>query len=66
ARVATRNTPGPGCPLASALAAFTALGHKPADAARLAKDYINAAIVAGAGYSIGHGHGPVHHFYAFW
>jgi hydroxymethylpyrimidine/phosphomethylpyrimidine kinase len=31
-----------------------------------AKDYIAQAIIAGADYKIGKGHGPVHHFYAFW
>jgi hydroxymethylpyrimidine/phosphomethylpyrimidine kinase len=31
-----------------------------------AKTYISEAIQAGAQYSIGGGHGPVHHFYKFW
>ena len=31
-----------------------------------AKEYINAAIIAGAEYEIGKGHGPVHHFFNFW
>ena len=35
-------------------------------AARDAKDYINGAIVSGADYTIGHGFGPVNHFYALW
>ena len=30
---------------------------------QVAKDYINNAIIAGAEYEIGHGHGPVDHFY---
>ena len=29
-------------------------------------EYIAAAIAAGARYEIGHGHGPVHHFFNFW
>ena len=35
-------------------------------AARLGKDYIVAAVEAGAAYQIGHGHGPVHHFHRWW
>ena len=35
------------------------------EAAAAAKDYINNAIIAGAGYEIGHGFGPVNHFYKF-
>ena len=27
---------------------------------------VAAAIAAGARYEIGHGHGPVHHFFNFW
>lgn len=65
-RIATANTHGTGCTLSSALASFLALGCDLDEAARRAKDYIAAAIAAGAAYSIGHGHGPVHHFHAWW
>lgn len=65
-RVATPNTHGTGCTLSSAFASYLALGHSLDDAARLAKDYIASAIAAGASYTIGHGHGPVHHFHPFW
>lgn len=65
-RIATVNTHGTGCTLSSAIASFLALGSGLNDAARLAKDYINGAIAAGACYSIGHGHGPVHHFHNRW
>ena len=27
---------------------------------------MQAAIVAGAQFELGHGHGPVHHFHAMW
>lgn len=64
-RISTPNTHGTGCTLSSALASFLAQGKSLDDAARSAKDYINAAIVSGAGYEIGHGHGPVDHFHAF-
>ena len=33
------------------------------DAAVAAKDYIAHAIESGAAYEIGHGHGPVDHFW---
>ena len=65
-RVNTVNTHGTGCTLSSAIAAYLAKGAPLDTAARLAKDYIAAAILAGAPYSIGHGHGPVHHFHALW
>lgn len=65
-RLATRNTHGTGCTLSSALAAFLARGCSLDEAATQAKEYIAGAIEAGAEYEIGHGHGPVHHFYRFW
>ncbi len=65
-RCDTVNTHGTGCTLSSAFAAFLAHGNDLDRAARLAKDYITAAIEAGAEYTIGHGNGPVHHFHAFW
>lgn len=65
-RIRTVNTHGTGCTLSSALASFLALGHSLDEAARLAKQYIASAIAAGARYKIGHGHGPVHHFHAYW
>lgn len=65
-RIDTANTHGTGCTLSSAIASFLAHGNTLADAARLARKYIYEAITAGARYKIGHGHGPVHHFHAFW
>ena len=64
ARVYTPNTHGTGCTLSSALAALLAKGYELTDAARGAKEYINQAIVSGARYEIGGGHGPVDHFWA--
>ncbi len=63
-RLYTSNTHGTGCTLSSAFASFLARRFSLDDAARAAKDYINSAIVSGARYSIGHGHGPVDHFWA--
>lgn len=62
-RVDTRNTHGTGCTMSSAFASMLARGLNIVDAARGAKKYINDAIIAGADYEIGHGHGPVNHFY---
>ena len=66
ARIETRNNHGTGCTLSSAIAAFLARDFGMEEAVRRAKAYVAAAIQAGAAYRIGHGHGPVHHFWAFW
>jgi hydroxymethylpyrimidine/phosphomethylpyrimidine kinase len=65
-RIQTRNTHGTGCTLSSAVASFLALGLPLNDAVKHAVDYIHEAILHGAEYEIGKGHGPVHHFYRFW
>ena len=65
-RISTRNTHGTGCTLSSAIASMLAQGLPLNEAIREAKKYINEAIVKGAEYEIGKGHGPVHHFYNFW
>ncbi len=63
-RLDTPNTHGTGCTLSSALAAMLAKGMELSDAARAAKNYINEAIISGSQFEIGHGHGPVDHFFA--
>jgi hydroxymethylpyrimidine/phosphomethylpyrimidine kinase len=65
-RIQTRNTHGTGCTLSSAIAAHLAKGEGVTEAVGHAKEYIRRAIRAGADYRIGHGHGPVHHFWPFW
>ncbi len=62
-RVYSKNTHGTGCTLSSAFASYLAQGLQLDDAARAAKDYIAQAIASGASYTIGHGHGPVNHFF---
>ena len=62
-RVESRNTHGTGCTLSSALASYLAQGLSLDDAVRAAKRYIARAIEAGSRYEIGHGHGPVDHFF---
>ena len=64
-RVTTPNTHGTGCTLSSAFASFLAQGLPLDAAARAATSYIHSAIVSGASYAIGHGHGPVDHFWRF-
>jgi hydroxymethylpyrimidine/phosphomethylpyrimidine kinase len=64
-RVATKNTHGTGCSLSSAIAAGLAKGEDLETAVRSAKTYVTAAIVAADRLDVGHGHGPVHHFYKF-
>jgi hydroxymethylpyrimidine/phosphomethylpyrimidine kinase len=66
ARVQTLNTHGTGCTLSSAIAAFLARGLELPEAVTLAKNYIATAIAAADQLSVGHGHGPVHHFHALW
>ncbi|MET3334436.1 MULTISPECIES: bifunctional hydroxymethylpyrimidine kinase/phosphomethylpyrimidine kinase [Bradyrhizobium] len=65
-RVATRNTHGTGCSLSSAVAAGLAKGEDLELAVRNAKAWISAAIAAADRFSVGHGHGPVHHFHRFY
>ncbi len=62
-RIATKNTHGTGCSLSSAIAAGLAKGENMDSAVRGAKTYITAAIAAADRLSVGHGHGPVHHFH---
>lgn len=64
-RVETSNTHGTGCTLSSAVASFLAKGKGIEEAVYLGKEYTTGAIIDGADYRIGHGHGPVHHFYRF-
>jgi hydroxymethylpyrimidine/phosphomethylpyrimidine kinase len=65
-RVETRNTHGTGCTISSAIAAGLAKGRDLETAVREAKAYITAAIGAADRLTIGAGHGPVHHFHAWW
>lgn len=65
-RVATSNTHGTGCSLSSAVAAGLARGEDLECAVRNAKAWISAAIAAADRFSVGHGHGPIHHFHKFY
>jgi len=65
-RIATENTHGTGCTLSSAIAAGLAKGLVLAEAVRAAKIYVTDALAAANRIKIGAGHGPVHHFQAWW
>jgi hydroxymethylpyrimidine/phosphomethylpyrimidine kinase len=65
-RIDTPNTHGTGCTLSSAIAAGLAKGSDLATAVREAKAYVTAALAASRQLRIGSGHGPVHHFHAWW
>jgi hydroxymethylpyrimidine/phosphomethylpyrimidine kinase len=58
-RLNNAHTHGTGCTLASAIAAYLALGRSVPDAVRGAKDYVTGAIAAG--FPLGAGIGPVDH-----
>ena len=64
ATVDTFNTHGTGCTLSSAIAAMLARGHGMEEAVRQAKMYLTEALKAGADVVVGHGHGPVCHFFS--
>jgi len=61
ARVPTSNTHGTGCTFASAIAAYLARGEPLIDAAAHAQSYVVGAIRHSL--AIGHGHGPLDHFW---
>jgi hydroxymethylpyrimidine/phosphomethylpyrimidine kinase len=65
-RIATQNTHGTGCSLSSAIAAGLAKGDDLETAVRHAKAWVSAAIAAADRISVGHGHGPIHHFHRFY
>ena len=65
-RIATQNTHGTGCTLSAAIAAELAQGRRMPEAVAAAHGYLQSAIRAADGLGIGGGHGPVHHFHAFW
>lgn len=65
-RIATANSHGTGCTLSAAIAAGLAKGLPLPGAVAEAKDYLNHALAAADSLGVGSGHGPVHHFHAFW
>jgi len=62
----TTNTHGTGCTLSSAIASHLALGLPLPESVGAAEEYVHHAVAAGAAYTLGRGHGPVHHFWKWW
>jgi hydroxymethylpyrimidine/phosphomethylpyrimidine kinase len=65
-RIITNNTHGTGCSLSSAITAFLARGFVLEEAVAAAKEYLTGALQSGSSYTLGSGHGPIHHFYRYW
>ena len=63
-RIDTNNTHGTGCTFASAIAAALARDTDLRGSIAMAKAYVTKALQAA--YPVGHGRGPVHHFFRFW
>jgi hydroxymethylpyrimidine kinase / phosphomethylpyrimidine kinase / thiamine-phosphate diphosphorylase len=63
-RIHTPNVHGTGCSLSSAIAAYRALGEGLVGAVEKARNFIAAAIQAGAHVTTGAGHGPLNHGFA--
>ena len=62
-RINRKNTHGTGCTVSSAITAYLALGYDIVESVKLSKEYITEAIRYS--FDIGHGVGPVNHFYSF-
>jgi hydroxymethylpyrimidine/phosphomethylpyrimidine kinase len=65
-KIATANTHGTGCTLSAAIAAGLAKGQRLSEAVTDAKVFVTHAIAAADELEIGQGHGPTHHFHAWW
>ncbi|ACF11526.1 phosphomethylpyrimidine kinase [Chlorobaculum parvum NCIB 8327] len=61
-KINTVNTHGTGCTLSSAIAAGFAMKLGMSEAVARGIDYTRKALQAGAGWRLGHGHGPLYHF----
>jgi hydroxymethylpyrimidine/phosphomethylpyrimidine kinase len=59
--VDTSNTHGTGCSLSSAIAAYLAHGADVTTAVTAAKEFVHGALLGGAEWHLGGGHGPLNH-----
>ncbi|MDO1585447.1 bifunctional hydroxymethylpyrimidine kinase/phosphomethylpyrimidine kinase [Rhizobium oryzicola] len=64
-RISTDNDHGTGCTLSAAIAASLPSNDVP-ESVRRAKGYMHEALLASGKLDVGHGHGPLHHFYNLW
>lgn len=62
-RIASGNTHGTGCTLSSAIAAHVAKGCSLPEAVEKGKKYLTEALAAGKDAAVGHGCGPLNHFF---
>ncbi len=62
-KITTNNTHGTGCTLSAAIATYLATGHSLVDAIQQGKNYLTQALLAGKGWKIGRGNGPLSHFF---
>lgn len=65
-RVPTPNTHGTGCTLSAALTALLPQHTSLEGALRAAKAYVTRALHTSSELEVGSGHGPLHHFFAWW
>ncbi|MFD2208006.1 bifunctional hydroxymethylpyrimidine kinase/phosphomethylpyrimidine kinase [Kiloniella antarctica] len=65
-RINTSNSHGTGCTLSASIAAGLAKGLPLIEAVTQAKTYLSNALQHADTLGVGKGHGPVHHFHAFW
>jgi hydroxymethylpyrimidine/phosphomethylpyrimidine kinase len=65
-RIETKNTHGTGCSLSAAIAALLPRRGSVPEAVADAKRWLTEAIRRSGELSVGHGHGPVHHFHTLW
>jgi hydroxymethylpyrimidine/phosphomethylpyrimidine kinase len=65
-RVETTNDHGTGCTLSSAIATLRPQRPSWSAAVADAKKYLTGALLASTELDVGHGHGPVHHFWQLW
>lgn len=63
-RIASRNTHGTGCTFSAAITALLARGRALDEAVAQAKEYVTQALQTDL--SLGHGHGPLHHFHLYY
>ncbi len=63
ARIAGSNTHGTGCTLSAAIATHLGHGQDMEQAVVASKTYVTGAIAGASRLSVGHGHGPTHHFH---
>ena len=62
-KINSQNLHGTGCTLSSAIASTLSLKNPLEEAIRLAKDYVSQAIAEASDLNIGHGQGPLWHFF---